>query len=485
MKQSIPTPSFYSYLFLPLAYFISVKLCLGLAMTPEGTVIIWLANAFTLTALLYYRGQRYWVFILFAIAAEIAADVPTFPWYEGLMLGVTNTIEVTLAYLIMRKVSMSPSLYKLEDVIKFIVAGPFIASLIGALIGAAIIKFFGVDTGGYLSIVQVWWFGDALGLIIGIPLLLSLLYYKSQPIKPLIRIDLIVAVISTALLLMLTFGENGLFLGVVITPTLLLPSMLYLAARTDLKCTAIAVFIVSFALALVITAGRNPFGNLSISLTILHAQEFIAILSIASMGFATLLSRIRDNERELEDRVSKRTDELQLLNHKLEGLSKTDGLTGIANRRSFDDVLEIEWMRAKRANQPLALAMLDIDWFKRYNDHYGHQAGDECLRRVSNILASNLCRTGDLVARYGGEEFVFIAPAISGDQALEISRKICEALHSLALPHELSTFGYVTVSVGVASITPQGSQKSDVLVKMADDALYQAKEQGRNRALLA
>lgn len=485
MEQSIPRPSFISYLLLPLVYFISVKLCLGLATTPEGTVIIWLPNAFTLAALLYYQGQRYWVFMLLVMAAEIAGDVPTFSWYEALMLGIANLIEVTLAYLLMCKITMSPTLYKLEDVIKFIGAGPLIASLFGALIGAAAIKTFGNDAATYLSIVQVWWFGDALGLIIVTPLLLSIVFHTSQPFKPLERIDLIVATISIGLVVMVIFAQDGLVFGAVITPTLLLPSMLYLAARTDLKWTAIAVCIVSFSVVMLISVGRNPFGNLPISLTILHAQEFILILSVASLGFATLLSRIRDNERDLEERVAKRTEELQILNLKLEGLSITDGLTGIANRRRFDDVLETEWGRATRTKQPLTLAMLDIDWFKRYNDHYGHQAGDECLRRVSSVLASNICRTGDLVARYGGEEFAFIAPAIDGHNALEISRKICIALEMLSLPHESSTFGYVTISIGVASITPQDSQKSDILVKIADEALYQAKKQGRNRAVLA
>jgi len=198
-----------------------------------------------------------------------------------------------------------------------------------------------------------------------------------------------------------------------------------------------------------------------------------------------LVEHLQSHERVLEARVAERTDKLQILNCKLEALSTTDGLTGIANRRRFDEILDSEWSRAARMGQALAIAMLDVDWFKKYNDHYGHQAGDDCLRRVAAVLAGNICRTGDLVARYGGEEFVLIAPATDGESALTMVRKVCEKLEALGLPHELSAFGCVTVSIGVASMVPDKALTSDVLVKYADEALYRAKEQGRNRAVLA
>ncbi|MBL6987129.1 MAG: diguanylate cyclase [Methylobacter sp.] len=197
-----------------------------------------------------------------------------------------------------------------------------------------------------------------------------------------------------------------------------------------------------------------------------------------------LVENLKSSEHMLETRVAERTAELQILNRKLETLSATDGLTGIANRRHFDATLESEWHRAKRQGQPLALAMLDVDWFKKYNDHYGHQAGDECLSHVAGILAANVCRNGDLVARYGGEEFVFIAPGTDDVTALNMARKICVALQSQALPHEISEFKAVTASIGVATIVPKEGLAADILLKAADKALYSAKEQGRNQAVL-
>ncbi len=198
-----------------------------------------------------------------------------------------------------------------------------------------------------------------------------------------------------------------------------------------------------------------------------------------------LVDTLQSSERKLEQRVAQRTDELQLLNSKLEALSLTDSLTGIANRRHFDSILQQEWQRAQRLNHPLALAILDVDWFKPYNDHYGHPAGDVCLRQIAQALAATVCRSSDLVARYGGEEFVFITPITNATGALDIAQRAVEAVAALELPHARSPIGQVTVSIGVVSITPTAASSAEVLLQRADAALYQAKTQGRNRAKLA
>lgn len=207
--------------------------------------------------------------------------------------------------------------------------------------------------------------------------------------------------------------------------------------------------------------------------------------SEALAAHQNLVEHLQSSERILEARVENRTAELQILNSKLAALSMTDGLTGIANRRHFDQVLVSEWTRALRQGQPLAVGLLDVDWFKKYNDFYGHQAGDDCLRTVARTFAATVCRTGDLVARYGGEEFIFIAPNTGADNALLMAKRLCAALQALAMPHRLSDFGRVTVSIGVAAIVPIQGMNSEFLLKAADNALYTAKEQGRNQAILA
>ena len=196
-----------------------------------------------------------------------------------------------------------------------------------------------------------------------------------------------------------------------------------------------------------------------------------------------MLEKLKASEQLLEARVVERTAQLQSLNNQLEVISTTDALTGIANRRHFDTVLAAEWSRAVRLGQSLALGLIDLDWFKKYNDHYGHLAGDECLRQVARVLAKKLGRTGDLVARYGGEEFVFIAPVTDGENARRLAQLVCEGVQALALPHELSDFGCVTLSIGVAALVPRRTEGPYMLVGRADEMLYQAKAQGRNRVV--
>jgi len=194
---------------------------------------------------------------------------------------------------------------------------------------------------------------------------------------------------------------------------------------------------------------------------------------------------LKAHQRELLIKVRERTLELEESNSKLAALSMTDGLTGIANRRRFDEVLSIEWRRASRSRQPLALALVDVDWFKKYNDCYGHLAGDDCLRTVASVFTANIRRSGDLVARYGGEEFAFIAPAMDEASALRMAETVCQALVDLGLPHRQSPFGVVSVSIGVAVLVPEEGESADTLLKLADEALYQIKEGGRNQARLA
>lgn len=201
--------------------------------------------------------------------------------------------------------------------------------------------------------------------------------------------------------------------------------------------------------------------------------------------FASMAERIHDVHVQLEAKVSERTIALEVANQKLAALSVTDGLTGIANRRRFDGALTEEWRRAKRSGKYLMLAMLDVDWFKKYNDHYGHQAGDDCLKRVANVAQEYSKRPGDLIARYGGEEFVMIVTTTNPDSALPFAQLICKAIEKMQIPHEMSPSGVVTVSIGVAGIIPKEGDFPDALLKQADIALYHAKESGRNQAAMA
>lgn len=175
---------------------------------------------------------------------------------------------------------------------------------------------------------------------------------------------------------------------------------------------------------------------------------------------------------------------LELKRHRdfLESLSQIDGLTGIANRRRFNDYLDQEWRRAIRASIPLALIMMDIDLFKDYNDNYGHPAGDECLRKVAVALSDTLNRPADLVARFGGEEFVCVLPETDLAGATLVAGRLQEAIASANISHEHSSVSVsVTMSFGVVSTVPSQETSPDWLVEQADRFLYNAKHKGRNR----
>jgi len=167
----------------------------------------------------------------------------------------------------------------------------------------------------------------------------------------------------------------------------------------------------------------------------------------------------------------------------LENLSAIDALTGIANRRRLDEYLETEWRRAARNKYYISLLMIDIDHFKSFNDTYGHQAGDDCLRDVANAIAASPQRPSDLVARYGGEEFCVVLPDTPENSGLEIAERVRANVEKLAIDHSGSPeYGVVTVSVGVATAAPSNEKISfDGLLKVADEHLYHAKESGRNQ----
>ena len=167
----------------------------------------------------------------------------------------------------------------------------------------------------------------------------------------------------------------------------------------------------------------------------------------------------------------------------LEQLATKDGLTGIANRRAFDDALQTEWGRAIRESKPISLLMVDVDHFKNYNDCFGHPAGDECLKRVAEVMATSLLRPGDFVARYGGEEFSVILPDVDRAGAMLLAERIRMAVEQLHMPNGNSNGATLTVSVGAATANALGKIPATEVLRAADAALYQAKHEGRNRVV--
>jgi len=174
-------------------------------------------------------------------------------------------------------------------------------------------------------------------------------------------------------------------------------------------------------------------------------------------------------------------ERLQYLGRKLQQLSVTDSLTGLFNRRYVEERLTDEWRRCSRSQEPLSVLMLDVDSFKLYNDFYGHQQGDVCLKSVATRMADFCRRPGDVCARFGGEEFLILLPETHKDKACELAQDICNAVAAMALPHSQSEHGVVTVSMGVATYVPDPATGYESLLREADVALYRAKDRGRNQ----
>jgi diguanylate cyclase (GGDEF)-like protein len=195
----------------------------------------------------------------------------------------------------------------------------------------------------------------------------------------------------------------------------------------------------------------------------------------AFAAYALRIHRAKQREEELVRLVRERTEQLEEANRRLEELSFVDALTDIANRRQFEQILDLEWRRAVRSGAPLSLILADIDNFKQFNDTYGHQAGDRCLRDVATLMDSIVQRAGDQVARYGGEEFAAMLPETDAEGATSIAERMRQAVEGL-----VTDGGCVTVSFGVATVLANDKLSPSALVAAADAALYEAKRAGRN-----
>jgi diguanylate cyclase (GGDEF)-like protein len=213
----------------------------------------------------------------------------------------------------------------------------------------------------------------------------------------------------------------------------------------------------------------------------------ICSLTMATVAFSLCANYVMERDKRRRFLLSERERELvrnlSEVNMRLQQLSRVDVLTALFNRRHFQEYLQGIWERARHEGSEVAIVMMDVDHFKRYNDHYGHPVGDECLKQVAGLMQSSLRQPGDMVARYGGEEFIAVLPGASRALAVQAAERVRQAVEKMALPHEDSPTGpVVTVSLGVACCNAaEPGASADGLISQADRALYEAKRQGRNR----
>lgn len=257
---------------------------------------------------------------------------------------------------------------------------------------------------------------------------------------------------------------------------------------TTIVCFGIRVLFPVCVMIVVISGSITLLATIMLnwSFDILKLSHYFGLGSITTLAIVGLMERQERLAFLQELLVSHQTVELDRLNRALDRMAREDPLTGLVNRRGFDETLQVEWDRGRRDQQPLALLYMDIDFFKLYNDTYGHNIGDVCLRRVAQTIKGALRRPADLAGRYGGEEFVVLLPNTDRDGAIDVALRILKHVDALALPHSRSkAASHVTLSIGVSQLIPDNVTSLKEFIKRADDALYQAKERGRHQFFLS
>lgn len=470
------------------AYYLMALFGTRFTVADVGISVLWPANAVLLTAFLIFPRRQWPWLALMIMAAELLAGYGLFALSASAAFGLINIFEAALAALLIRHGTTEQFDFdRIASATRFLLLGPVLASCLAGLMGAGVYVWQGQEGSSFWSLWRLWWFGDALGLLLMTPLFVALWRFmgRSMPaFEPWRLLELAALWALLVLVAPLAFEPWG---GDVrefnLTPIVLLPLGIWAAIRFGLLVTvATQVLIAGLAINYLVNE-VYPLGSSSPQHAVWLIQEFLAILAIVSIGLSVLLAEIRQQNLELEQRIVERTsslaranDELNAANERLQTLVSTDFLTGIANRRSFDENGVRILQQMKREGAPVSAIMFDLDHFKKVNDVLGHDAGDLVLRGIIDPVTAVL-RPLDLFCRYGGEEFLVLLPGADLQEAAAIAERIRQTIEDLEVQYRQESIR-VTVSLGVAQW--DGTAYLDDLVHAADKALYEAKHSGRN-----
>lgn len=361
----------------------------------------------------------------------------------------------------------------LQFVVFAVLCAPLVASIAAGLILHALV-------GSSLAVALRWFPPSALGMSIIPPVVLGLARPDTWDLfRPdrLLNTFLYSFMIGATTAVLFSRSEFALLF-------LVIPPLLFLVVRLGLSGGALGCCVVA-AIGTEFTIGRRSGPLAQFNPTLEHRifllQMFLAtaVLSVSVVG--VVLADLQRAGRAVRDSELR----YRSLAASMEMLAALDPLTRLANRRRFDEVLDKEWQRALRGQTPLSLVLFDADYFKAYNDHYGHIAGDECLKRIAEAMTHTARRPADLVARFGGEEFGIILPDTDGQGAVTMAENLRQKIEELGFSHAASPAGRVTLSGGCATLTPVVGEEVTELLTSADEALYEAKRQGRNRIQVA
>ena len=441
----------------------------ALTRTPAVADLIWPANGMLLAFLLPI-ARRYWVsYLASSFVVNIAVHI-AFGFSPGraILYTMANTIEVIIAASLLASRNNSKlDLTNLRTLGRFLLFGVLLAPLASTGFVEMILAIWTYPR--HPQLLANWFTGDVMGMALMTPLFLAIDKMELAEIfVPKRRWETISIFAAIAAASTTIFTQTSLPIDFLIIPLLLV-------AVFRLRAAGAAICILLVAAPAVYMTERAH-GAFMLSGATLEQHGFFILQLFLCVNLVIVYAV--DAALDVHDRIHQ---EMTAAFKEADALATQDYATGLANRFSFDRHLAQEWRSATQQQNNLALMMVDIDHFKLYNDHYGHLAGDECLRRIATILADASLRSSDLVARYGGEEFAVILPRVSTQGAVTLAERIRQLVADAQLPHLPYTPGIVTVSIGVAAMTPDAEADETTLIQCADRALYSAKRTGRNR----
>ena len=512
MTKAFTCHHFRNALFISIAYYALALLGVYQITTANGVAIVWLANAPILAAFLILPYRQWLMPIIGIFVAEIMADLSTYTLWSSMCFALVNLLEITLAAKLIRRFSGERFDF---DTLKrggyFLLFGPLIACAIAGLIGASINSQIGNADVSYTKLWLLWWFGDALGIVLLTPMIV-VVWRTLEKGLPKIAVKSIFEV--TIFLLILIFLNIYVFspetgqIQLLISPLILLSLAVYSAIRFGVLGATFSVTALATLAVFQLTKGVYPYPSTSVQQAVWLTQEYLALIAIVSVGLSILLREINQQRLALEEKehtlrmhnstleskvyertllLEKANNALQLANTQLARIAAVDELTGIANRQHFRTEAQREINRLKQDNQTASMILIDLDYFKRVNDTYGHGAGDFVLQSIMEPIRQSL-RPKDLFGRMGGEEFFILLSETNQTTAATIAERIRLSLEHLELNYEGQRIN-ITASFGVAELSKHRNQTNledlDDLTSRADQALYRAKALGRNRVEIA
>jgi diguanylate cyclase (GGDEF)-like protein len=443
-----------------------------LSRQSEGVATIWFTNGM-LFAIVISKPRAAWLrYFAIGILADTLADIIWGdPFHLSIGVALANSVEVVSSAFLLTYFFGHPfNLSKRRPLLGFLAVAVIGATAIASALGASWTLLF-VDAGPWWQLFRTWYLGDILGMAVIAPLIFILMrpgfFAMLRPAQ--LRETLLFLTIPTvATTLVFLHSHDPLIFFI-------FPALMLIVFRLGFPGTVLTIFIIAcISIGLTVT-GHGPL-MLITGAKMLHRivvmQIFLAVALFTAFPVAALL----EERKELELSLQKSEAKYRIL-------ANADSLTGLANRRAFDERLESEWRRAMREKQPISLLLIDVDLFKVYNDIYGHLDGDRCLCLIATEIANTAKPHTDTATRYGGEEFAVILPNTQLEPALAIAESIRHAIEAMHLSHPGSNIcgGIQTISVGVASAIPCPDDPPLSLLRACDRALYSAKDHGRNR----